>query len=141
MKGLRAGFAGLIILACLLLIGCEDSTSHRNGTPDALATLNVANETLQEAKGVLGGAYFELASARTYAQFESRSALLQGEQIDAVMTIQRQLGSFITVIENEPGSRAAAAADSVLQQNQGFLTGLPRAQERWLAARQRITPQ
>jgi hypothetical protein len=128
----------LISGSAIVLTGCDDSATQRDGSVDALTTYNVAYDTLEEAKRVLGGSYSRLSSARTYAQFDSESALLNGEQLDAVMTIQRQLGSFITVIENEPGARAAAAADAVLQQNQGFLAGLPRAQERWLTARQRM---
>jgi hypothetical protein len=132
----------LFALGCgILLIACDDPRDKTEGTPDALASYNVASETIAEAKNVLGGASVGLSSARTDAEFNSRSAFLNVDQIDAVMTIQRQLANLVSVIEKEPGTRAAAAADVLVQKNHGFLTGIPRVQESWLNARQRMPQQ
>ena len=134
----------LISGSAIVLTGCDDSATHsatqRDGTPDALATYSVAYDTIQESKRVLGPAYWRLASARTYAEFESLSGspLIEVKQLDAIMTIQRQLVELITIIEKEPGTRAAGAADTLVQQNHAFLLGLPDCYGRWLAACQRM---
>ena len=122
----------------ILLIGCDDPRNKTEGTVHAVATYSVADEALENAKLVLGEAYFGLCSARSSTEFDAHCSLLNAQQLEAVMTIQRQLGSCISVIEKEPSTRAAALADSVVQQNQGFLIGLPRLQQNWLSARQRI---
>lgn len=120
-------------------MGGENDTAKVNGSPRSLATYSLALDEIDKATVVLGSAYQGLASAPTYAVFDARCNSLRGDKHETVMKVQAQLVNCLNVIEKEPTTRAASLADSLVQQNKGFL--MPHLQQRWFSARQRIPRQ
>lgn len=139
MRPNPASITWLLVSGLSLLAGCSDRRNATDGTPTALAKYDVASRGIESGKAVLGGAYSKLASARSVADFDAHTEFLTLEQLESVQAIERDIGTLISVIQSEPTTRAGALSDSVVQENQGFLIGLPRLQQDWVVARQRVS--
>jgi hypothetical protein len=124
----------------LILSACGDPRDHAEGTAEALADYSVAADEIQKASEVLGGYYGQLCVASP-GTFWGIHGQLHGEQVSAVMTIQRQLKHCIEIIQKEPTTEVARMAAYQIQKHEGFMANLPLLRQAWFTARQRMPAQ
>src|SRR5438874_1531986 len=85
----------------LTISACNDPRNATEGTPESLAKYSVATEEIQKASIILGGYYDQLCTASPQ-NYERLSDQLTSEQLDAVMSIHRQLGLYVEIIQKQP---------------------------------------
>jgi len=122
----------------LTMSACSDPRNAIEGTPESLAKCSVATEEIQKASVILGAYYDQLCTASPQ-DYERLSDRLTGVQLDAVMSIHRQLGLYVEVMQRQPTTDAARMADYQVSRHQGFMANLPRLRQSWLGARQRMS--